>query len=553
MARAVPMLNHMKSAAAIALITSFWIGGAAGGERILRVGITSGIAAAEPANKHDEATAAFLHQFLESLVAYREDMTVGPLLAERIDISNDGKIYTFTLREKLQFHNAAPVTSAEVRWSWERYLSRDWGTGCRGMFDGSGPTYLRPSHVLKIETPDVRTVIFHLDSPNGLFLHHMASHYCVTGILHPQSVDSNGSMQRPIATGPFLVESWEKGGGAVLRRFAAYNPRRDPMNGLTGAKRVAVDSLHFVAIKGRSEARQALSERRIDVLLDLSMQDYDALQGHREVILFTQQRLAWHQMLIQTRTDSLLRDKRIRQAIAHAIDSAEVARVLTRGLAQPNPSAVALASPYHTAVHDSSQSFDPAKSRALLREAGYSGEQIVIHASKDPHPVYYESKAPIYYETAVLVARMLNAAGINAVVEEVSWQHQDDLYNENRYQLMPMIYSMRTDPALMYSAYVGQKMDHGWYQWEDLEADLWTARAAQISDRSQRQALFDRIHAKMIDDVPSVGLFNSLRIDAVSGRVAGYRTFAMAIPRFWGVSIHGTMRTAVAPSPGPAG
>ena len=549
MVRVIAVLNHMKSAITIALVASLWAGVTTASGQLLRVGITSGIAAAEPANKHDETTAAFLHQFLESLVAYREDMTVGPLLAQRIDVSNDGKAYTFTLREGLQFHNAAPVTSAEVRWSWERYLTRDWGTGCRGMFDGSGPAYLRPSHVLKIETPDIRTVVFHLNSPNGLFLHQMASHYCITGILHPQSANADGSMGRPIATGPFRVESWEKGGGAVLTRFAGYRPRSDPMSGLTGAKLAQVEAVHFLAIQGRSEARQALLDHRVDVLLDLSMRDYDALQGHGEIELLAQERLAWHQLLIQTRTDPLLRDKRIRQAIAHAIDSAEVARLLTRGLAQPNPSAVGHGSPYHTAVQDSSLSFDLSKSRALLRDAGYSGERIVIHASKDPHPVYYESKAPIYYETAVVVAQMLRAAGINAVVEEVSWQHQDDLYNENRYQLMPMIYSMRTDPALMYSAYIGQKTDHGWYQWEDPEADLWTARAAQISDHAKRQALFDRIHAKMIDDVPSVGLFNSLRIDAVSSRVDGYRTFAMAIPRFWGVSIRNAAGAAAASEP----
>lgn len=196
MARVAAVPSHMKGAIAMALVVSLWAGGTTASGQLLRVGITSGIAAAEPANKHDETTGAFLHQFLESLVAYREDMTVGPLLAQRIDVSDDGKSYTFTLREGLQFHNAAPVTSAEVRWSWERYLTRDWGTGCRGMFDGSGPAYLRPSHVLKIETPDIRTVVFHLNSPNGLFLHQMASHYCITGILHPQSANADGSMGR---------------------------------------------------------------------------------------------------------------------------------------------------------------------------------------------------------------------------------------------------------------------------------------------------------------------------------------------------------------------
>lgn len=526
----------MKTSIAIVLLSVLCAGGASA-HGLLRIGMSSGIAAVEPANKHDEATAAFLHQFLESLVAYREDMTVGPLLAERVDVAADGKSYTFTLRDGLQFHNGAPVTSAEVRWSWQRYLSRDWGSGCRGMFDGSGPMYLRPSHVLSIETPDARTAIFRLSSPNGLFLHQMASNYCVTAILHPQSVGADGTMRHPIATGPFKLESWDSNGGAVLTRFAGYRPRTDAASGLTGAKHARVDELRFVRIVDRAAARQALLDGDIDVLLDLSLSDYDALRGLAAIELFPQERLAWYQLLIQTRTDPLLRDPRMRRAIAHAIDTSQLARTIGRNLVQSNSSAVGRASPYRTAAHDLAVGFDQAKARALLREAGYAGQRIAILAASRPHPIYYESKAPIYHETAVVLAGMLRSVGVDAVVEEVSWQEQDDRYNENRYQLMPMIYSMRTDPALMYSAYIGQKTDHGWYQWEDTEADLWNARAAQLSDRRQRSALFEKIHAKMIEAVPSVGLFNHVRIDAASVDVSGYRTFALAVPRFWGVSV----------------
>jgi peptide/nickel transport system substrate-binding protein len=497
--------------------------------KVLRVGVSTGVKSSEFTTKHDEVTGAVLHHVYEPLVAYRDDMSIGPMVAERYEVSNDGKTYTFKIREGIVFHNGAPVTSAEVKWTWNRYLSRDWGDRCRGHFDGSEEIYLRPSHVLSVEAPDPRTVVFRLASPNGLFLHQMASNYCITGILHPDSVNADGSWKQPIATGPYQLTSWEKDGAAVLTRFAGYKPRKEPMSGLAGAKEAKLDELRFVPFPDRQSLAQGLIEGKVDVLLDLNLEAYDSMKSKQGVVLYPQERLAWQQLLIQTRHDPLLRDPKLRQAIAYAIDREKITKIVAHGLVQPNPSAVARRSPYHTAAQDVSLGYNPDRAKALLRESGYQGQPITIQASRAPYEVFYQS--------AVLAAEMLNAVGINAVVKEVDWATQDKNYGANEFQITSMSFSMRTDPALMYSAIIGQKTDHKWYLWEDSEADLWTGQAAYASDPAQRQRLFDQIHAKMIDSTPTIGLYNNFRIDVSSDKVQGYKTHPMGIPRFWGVTV----------------
>ena len=82
------------------------------------------------------ATDNILGNVVESLVALRADLSVGPMLADSWDISPDGKTYTFHLRHGVLFHNGAPVTSAEVKWSFQFLMKRSSGFECRSVFDG---------------------------------------------------------------------------------------------------------------------------------------------------------------------------------------------------------------------------------------------------------------------------------------------------------------------------------------------------------------------------------------------------------------------------------
>ncbi|HUG52649.1 MAG TPA: ABC transporter substrate-binding protein, partial [Vicinamibacteria bacterium] len=266
----------------------------------------------------------------------------------------------------------------------------------------------------------------------------------------------------------------------------------------------------------------------IDAWADVPADAVGALEAAPDVQVHSHPTPAWQMLLIQTRSDALLRDPRIRQAISHAIDRDRVAREVTGSTASVNPSAVAVSSPFFSAAHRKSLGYDPARARALLKEAGYDGRPLRIHASGDAYPSFYRS--------AVLLRDMLREVGINAEVEEMDWATQARRYAENDFQLSSMAYSMRTHPTLMYSAIIGQKTDHKWYLWEDLEADLWVAQSVFAGSDAERQALFDKLHARMLDIAPLVGLFNVVRVDAVREGVKGFAPWALGVPRFWGVS-----------------
>jgi peptide/nickel transport system substrate-binding protein len=519
-------MKRVLSAAALSLLL---FGSAAAGAQTLRVALPGDVASTEFTTKHDENTAAVLHQILEPLVAYKEDMTIGPLLAESYTVSPDGRTYTFKLRDGIKFHNGAKLTSAEVKWSWDRYRTTDWGTRCRGQFDGSEEIYLRPTQINSVEAPDVKTVVFHLEWASPLFLHQMASNYCIAGILHPSSVGSDGAWVKPVGTGPFRLKSWVKGEATELERFPDYAARGEASSGFTGNKRAKVEQIRFVTIADPAKVKTALEAGEIDMAINIPLSLQDELKTDKKLRIYPQERLAWQQIVLQGRHDPLLKDRRMRQALAYAIDRGKIAEIATHGLVKPNPSAVAHGTPYFTAAHEKALPYDPARAKKLLAEVGYKGEPIQIQASKMPYPTFFD--------VATAVVAQWQAAGINASVQEVDWATQDKNYAANKFQASALAFSMRTDPALMYSAMVGQKTDHAWYLWEDPAADLWVSQASLESDKAKRQSLFDRVHAKMIEATPTLGLFNYFTIDAASERVRAYRTFAMGLPRFWLVEL----------------
>jgi peptide/nickel transport system substrate-binding protein len=135
----------------------------------------------------------------------------------------------------------------------------------------------------------------------------------------------------------------------------------------------------------------------------------------------------------------------------------------------------------------------------------------------------------------VLAQAMMQAVGINAQIEVLEWATQLDRYNSGNYQMSSFSYSSRLDPALSYEQFSGPKDKQARKVWEDPQALKLIDDSFAESDPKKRQALFDQIHALMIQQVPMVMLFNGLDAWAVRKRISGFAVWE-GKPRMWGVS-----------------
>ncbi|WP_341963944.1 ABC transporter substrate-binding protein [Pseudomonas sp. RC10] len=513
----------MNKALFLASGLSALMSGSAWADNSLTVALNADIRSTEPGVNRDTNSDAVMLHLTEGLVAFREDATVGPLLAERVQVSEDGLRYTFHLRQGVKFQNGATLTAADVVWTWRRYLDPKTQWRCLGAFDGH-----TGAKVVDISAPDPLTVTFTLDQPNGLFLASTALPECgASGILHPDSV-VDGVWKAPIGTGPFKLGEWKPAQSIELVRFNDYTPRSEAgPDGYTGNKTARLDRIKLMVIPDPAAAKAALLSRNVDMLIDVTPIDADELAQVKGVKIASSGTMSVSALLFQTR-DPLLKDVRLRQAIAYSLDTSQIVAALTENRSRANPSMVALGSKYHQAAEDQGYGYDPVKARRLLAEAGYKGQPIKLLVNK---------RYPSIFDMGVFVQAMARESGINLELETLEWGTQLERYQSGNYQIMAFPYSERLDPALSFDSVSGNKDKEPRKVWDNPQALQLLAEVTREADPDKRQALFDQLHALMIKDVPLIAMYNGNSIAAHRDYVQGVKPWPVSKPRFWTVEL----------------
>jgi peptide/nickel transport system substrate-binding protein len=489
---------------------------------MLRVRLNADIRSLDPGTNRDGNTDAVQALLFEGLVAFRENSSVGPMLAKSVAISPDGRSYTFVLRDGVKFSNGAPLTSADVLFAWHRYTDPKTRWRCLSAVDGRGAL-----KVVDVKATDPHTVVFTLEKPSALFLATLARPDCgQTGIYSAASLNPDGSWKAPVTTAPFKVGEWKRGQSIELLRNENYVARPGRRDGLAGHKDVRIAGARFMVIPDEATAKAALLAGDIDLNPNVGHEDvaeYKAAGLKVESVPI----LSLNTLLIQT-TDKLLGDVRMRRALLLSLDLRELTDQVTSGESPPDASPIPNASPYHTAPQSVIPKRDLAQARKLLAEAGYRGQPIHMITNKN-----YQTM----YDQAVIAQAMAREAGIDIVLDVMDWATQLDRYSTGKYQLMSFSYSSRLDPSLSFEMFTGDKARQPRKVWDNPEAIGLLKQTMAIADPAARQPLFDRLEALYRADVPMITLYAGVRTSAARTGVDGYHGWALGSPLLWGVSL----------------
>lgn len=483
--------------------------------------LNSDIISTEPGAQRDENTDSVLMHIGEGLVALREDGSVGLLLADAVDISEDGRIYHFTLRSGVRFHNNKPLTAEAVVWSLRRYLRKESDWRCRSDLTGG------IADIREVSAPDAMHVRITLAAAAPLLLKTLARIDCAgTPVLHPDSVNPDGSWNKPIGTGPFRFSRHVPNQYVELLRFDEYAPLSGLMDGNVGNKAPLVPGVRFLIIPDSSAAAAALMSGGIDIYDGVNPNEMDVLEKDDNIRIESVPLMDVYALLLQTR-DPLLKDARFRKAIALSIDVGGLAVAVSNGTAGANSSMVPLPSPFHKGVHKTLIKQNLAEARRLVTESGYRGEPITLITNRR----YLQM-----FDATVLIQAMARDAGINFEIQTFDWATQLDRYSEGMYQAMTFAYSARLDPSFNYGSVIGNKDDEPRKVWDDpVAADL-LSKSAYATAAADRQAAFDALHARMLAETPLVVTYNPAHIIATRSGVEGARSWPAVQQRLWGVS-----------------
>lgn len=349
----------------------------------------------DPALSTDVPTGRAVGYLFDGLTRFTPDAKVEPALAQRWDVSPDGRRYTFHLRRGITFHDGAPFTSRNVVSSWQRALDPATKSGAaqflfpiQGAREFNGGT---AKSVSGLATPDDSTLIVTLTEPLAIFTKMLAMP--VASIVPTRTPADFG--EHPIGTGPWKLVTWKHDDFLLFARNPSY---------FDGPPKT--DSLRARIIAEPSTAVAEYESGNVDVLQIPAAEARDWLEDEsRQPELMSTPALELVYIGINT-TRGPLADARVRQAINYAID---VNRIIERLIGGRGTRAAGVVPPA-LAGYDSARRaypYDSAKARALLAAAGHpNGIDIEL----------WTSTTPIYLRIAETVQAYLNAVGIRTKI-----------------------------------------------------------------------------------------------------------------------------------------
>jgi peptide/nickel transport system substrate-binding protein len=451
--------------------------------------------AQDPVSLDPQVTSAYssfqvLENVLDTLVALDQQDKIVPSLASSWESSADGLTWTFHLRHDVKFSNGRPMTAQDVVYTYDRMLDPK---------TGSGNAYLLAG-VEKVTAPDDYTVQFRLKAPNVALLGHLAVNKSV-GIIAKESVENGTIKTQPIGTGPFMIADFEPGNKVVLKKNPYYWKAGLPY----------LDEVDIRIITDESVRQTGLLAGDIDWAISVPPQSLDQLQNAQGVVVDKTTAGAYWYIGVNLKHPPL-NDPKVREAINYAINRQNITAAMTFGTGEPTQDPIPSSSAW--AYNYAPYSYDPAKAKQLLADAGYpNGFRMQIM----PTTQYPES-----VRGAQVIQQELQQIGVRVTIKTLEWAQWLQEEGKGNYDTYVCSWNGLVDPDDYFYAQqkTGEVFNFTGYSNTKVDQLLSEGRKTQGFD--QRKAIYQQVNKMVVDDAPYIYMYNPANINAYRSYVKGY-------------------------------
>lgn len=397
----------------------------------------------------------------DQLTEIEDDGSLGPRLSKSWETNGDMTEWTFHLVEGAAFHNGAPLTSADVAWTFQKIMA-----------DQKSPLRSYLAQVESFEATDPLTVKVRLKKPFVTFGRQVS----LVSILpkdYYEQVGAETFSSAPIGSGPFTVQEWVKDSHVTL----VSNP--DYWNGAPEVEKVI-----FRAMPNEASRVAGIIAGEIDIVPSLTPPMVPTLEGEPglELVKVTSNRTVY--LGFNGEKPGPLADPRVRQAIDHAIDRKTIAERLLKGLGAPTsqiPAPVTFG--YDPGLEITA--YDPEKARALLAEAGYDGAPIPFE--------YPTNRFANAQQTAQAIEGYLTEVGVNVEMRPMEFAAFFPMWLGDKLEHMYLFSLGITimDADLILNLEYETGVSHGY--WRNEEVDALSLKQRASADPEERKAIMAQI------------------------------------------------------------
>ena len=461
----------------------------------------------DPHTTNDQPSSRVMIQIYSQLVETDADMNIVPGLAETWEQVDDRTVL-FHLRKGVKFHNGEELKASDVKFTFDRMLASPMVAHIVDAIDS-------------VAVVDDYSVTVKTKAPFGPLLYHLS--HSAASIVNEKAVTEAGESygQHPVGTGPYEFVSWAVGDSVTLKAFDDYY----------GGKQEVPNAIFRNIAEGTNRAI-ALETGEVDISYDIEPIDKKTVSEHEKLSLVEDRDLSMTYLGLNV-NKAPYDNVKVRQAVAYAINTADIIDAVMMGSAVPTNSPISDRVFGHSKKARQYEQ-DYAKARQLLKEAGYEdGFSTSIWVSDNP----------VRVQIAQVIQAQLREIGIRMSIEVLEWGAFLDGTARGEHDSFILGWGTVTGDAdyglyaLFDSHTHGSAGNRSFYSNPEVDALLEAARIS--SDMDERKKLYSDIQVILQEELPTISLFSKFQNAGIQKNVKGFELAPAGHHKLRGVHFEG--------------
>ena len=426
----------------------------------------------------------------DKLVELDDKGKIVPMLAEKWEISPDGKQYTFHLRKGVKFHDGTEFNAEAVKFNLERYKQK------------SSNRRNELKAVKEIKVIDPYTVELDLETPYAPLLANLTDR---AGMMcSPDAVKKAGDkfQNHPVGTGPYVFKERSKGNQIVLEKNKDYWQKDKPK----------ADKLVYKIMTDGNVALMNLKSGQVDMINRFPLNEVKNYQSDKAISVVNEASPGFKGIVLNNGNEKF-QDPRVRQAIDKVLDRKAIVDVALSGVGTPGHSALSKSSWAYDAELDQAPAADVEGAKQLLAAAGKAdGFSFTIQTDTDP----------ISQQVCQLIQKQLKAVNIDMQIQKMDFGTLLDHAKKGDFEAATISWSGRMDPdGNLYDWFhTGTSMNY--MKYSNPEVDGLLEQARHLTDQEARKSMYRQILMKLNQDVPYIFLYHDNNVFGLSKKIKGF-------------------------------
>jgi peptide/nickel transport system substrate-binding protein len=439
--------------------------------------------------------------------SFDDGSTVVADLAERWEVDAESRVWTFFLRDDVRWHDGAPFTAADVVFTVQTIQNPAYASRWRNAF----------ATLETIEAIDDHTVRFTFVEPFAPLLSTLAYNLAMVPSHLLSSMDLSqpsgptAFVTNPVGTGPFRYVDQVSGSHFIVEANPDYHEGRP-----------AIDRIEFKVLPDVNTQVAQLLTGELDITWTVEPIHFDRLSRANNIEIRAVEVPRWDWLPLNL-TNPLFQDKRVRQALAHALDRQTMVDVVLGGYGSvadgPIPPSIA----WVPRDGVPQLGYDPERAVALMAEAGWTrgSDGLLRDASGATFKfsLLADRGNPTRDQIYLIAQDAWRSIGMDVEIETTEWNTVLARYRAGDYDTRLGWWVIKPDPDLF--DYFHSTGGLNQVRYANAEVDALLERGRAVADQAGRAEIYHELQVLLADEQPSIFLYYPTEVRAASTRVEG--------------------------------